>query len=91
MSQREADQKGVVLVKKKPSTETYVSIMRAIKGGAFRPTMIVQSSKVPWITVMQCVRTLEQKGLIETGYDPVTGGVISKLTEVGNRLLEESN
>jgi predicted transcriptional regulator len=88
--QKEANRQNTVLVRKKPGTETYVSILRAIKMGANHPTMIVMSTRVSWLTVMQCIRTLEQKGLIETGYDSASDRIVSKLTDAGNKLLEEN-
>jgi predicted transcriptional regulator len=91
IKQKEARHESLVLVKRKPAAETYVSILRAIKFGANHPSMIVQSTRVSWITVMQCVRTLEQKGLIETGYDSKAERVVSKLTESGNKILDENN
>jgi len=91
IKEKEARHESLVLVKRKPSTETYVSIMRAIKFGANHPAMIVQSTRISWITVMQCVRTLEQKGFIETGYDSKAERVVSKLTETGTKILDENN
>ena len=91
IKQKEANREKVVLVKKKPGVETYVSILRAIKMGASHPSMIVLSTKVPWLTVMQCIRTLEQKGLVETGYDADSERVVSKLTSAGSQLLDENN
>jgi len=89
--QKDARRENVVLTKKKPSTETYVSILRAIKMGANHPSMIVMSTRVPWLTVMQCVRTLEQKGLVATGYDSNAERVVSTLTDAGTKLLDETN
>jgi predicted transcriptional regulator len=91
MNERETNRERAVLVKRKPSTETYVSILRAIKMGANRPSMIVEATKIPWISVMQCVRTLEQKGLVERGYDVDSERVVSKLTTFGSQLLDEGN
>ena len=91
IKQKEARHESLVLVKRKPSTETYVSILRAIKFGANHPSLIVQSSHVSWITVMQCLRSLEQKGVIETGYDSKAERVVSKLTESGNKILDDTN
>ena len=71
--QREANRKNLVLVKKKPDVQTYADILHAIQIGASRPGMIVMSTGISWITVMQCLRTLEQKGLISTGFDAADG------------------
>jgi predicted transcriptional regulator len=90
IKQKEASRENAVLVRKKPGVETYVSILRAIKMGASYPSMIVLSTKVPWLTVMQCIRTLEQKGLVETAYDSASERVVSKLTSAGNQLLDEN-
>ena len=90
IKQKEANRQNTVLVRKKPGAETYVSILRAIQMGANHPSMIVLSTRVPWLTVMQCVRTLEQKGLVETGYDSSSERIVSKLTEAGSKLLEEN-
>jgi predicted transcriptional regulator len=91
IKQKEENKKNVVLVKKKPSIDSYVRILKSIKMGACYPSMIVASSRVPWLTVMQCVRTLELKGLIQTGYDAETGRVVSRLTEKGKGLLDQRN
>lgn len=91
MKQREQSRENVVLVKKKPSTDTYVNILKAIDGGACNPSMIVNSSRASWITVMQCLRTLEQKGLVEKKYDSTTERTVSQLTEAGKKLLHEGN
>jgi len=88
---REANRESPVLIKKKPGTDTYVSILRAIQMGANHPSMIVMSTKIPWLTVMQCVRTLEQKGLITTGLDPLSAKIVSKLTELGNNALSATS
>ena len=88
---REANRKNLVLVKKKPETQTYIDILRAVQIGASQPGMIVLSTKIPWITVMQCVRTLEQKGLISTAFDVETARVCSKLTEAGSKILEKNS
>ncbi len=90
IKQKEANRKNTVLVRKKPSMETYVSILRAIRMGANHPSMIVMSTRVSWLTVMQCVRTLEQRGLIETGYDSASDRIVSKLTDAGKKLFEEN-
>jgi len=88
---KEANRKNLVLVKKKPDTQTYVDILRAIQIGATHPGMIVLSTKIPWISVMQCLRTLEQKGLISTGFDSETEKVVSKLTDAGRQILDENS
>ncbi len=88
---KEANRKNLVLVKKKPDIQTYVDILRAIQMGAGYPGMIVLSTKIQWITVMQCLRTLEQKGLISTGFDAETGKVISRLTDTGSQLLDKNS
>ena len=90
IKQKEASRQNTVLVRKKPGAETYLSILRAIQMGANHPSMIVMSTRVSWLTVMQCVRTLEQKGLVETGYDSSSGRIESKLTDAGSKLLEEN-
>src|SRR5579872_6673663 len=90
IKQREASRENQFLVKKKPSVDTYLSILQAIKMGAVNPTLIVASSRVPWITVMQCVRKLEQKGLVETSFDTITEREVSRLTKAGKELLEEN-
>jgi predicted transcriptional regulator len=90
IKEREIARENTVLVRKKPGTETYLNILRAIKMGANYPSMIVLSTHVPWLTVMQCVRTLEQKGLVATGYDVPSDRIVSKLTEAGSKLLEEN-
>ena len=87
---KEANRKNLVLVKKKPDTQTFVDILRAIKIGARQPGMIVLSTKISWITVMQSLRTMEQKGLVSTGFDADSEKVVSKLTEAGTRVLDES-
>jgi len=91
IKQKEANRENVVLVKKRPSTDTFVSILKAIDAGASNPSMIVLSSRVSWITVMQCLRTLEQKGLVEKAYDPQAERTISRLTAAGKDLLSASN
>jgi len=88
---KEANRKNLVLVKKKPDTQTYVDILRAIQIGATHPGMIVLSTKIPWISVMQCLRSLEQKGLISTGFDSETEKVVSKLTDAGRQILDENS
>jgi hypothetical protein len=88
---KEANRKNLVLVKKKPDSQIYVDILRAVHIGACQPGMIVLSTKIPWITVMQCLRVLEQKSLISTGYDAETGKVVSRLTEAGTRVLDENS
>jgi predicted transcriptional regulator len=85
---KEANRKNLVLVKKKPDVQTYADILRAIQIGASRPGMIVMSTGISWITVMQCLRTLEQKGLISTGFDAATGKIASKVTVAGDRILD---
>ena len=85
---RDANRKNVVLVKKKPDVQTYVDILHAIQIGASRPGMIVMSTGISWITIMQCLRTLEQKGLISTGFDSETGKIVSKVTVAGYRILD---
>lgn len=84
-------EKNLVLVRKKPSIDTYVNILKAVKVGACYPSAIVLASGVHWITVMQCMRKLEQKGLIETGFDQKSGRTMSRLTQLGNDLLSEKN
>ncbi len=90
IKEREAIRQNTVLVRKKPGTETYLNILRAIKAGANYPSMIVLATRVPWLTVMQCVRTLEMKGLIATGYDSASDRIISRLTDAGTNLLEDN-
>lgn len=91
IKQKEANHGNVVLQKKKPGVDTYVSILRAISMGANYPSMIVTSTRIPWITVMQCVRILEQKGFVQTSYDQTSERVVSELTESGRQLLDENN
>jgi len=89
LKQRDANRENVVLTKKKPSVDTYLSVMNAIKMGASYPSMIVLASKVPWITAMQCVKKLEHKGLVESVFDPTLDRVVSRLTKQGQDLLDE--
>jgi len=88
---KEASRKNLVLVKKKADSQTYLDILSAIQIGANHPGMIVLSTKISWITVMQCLRTLEQKGLVCTRFDAETERVVSKLTEAGTRILDENS
>jgi len=88
---KEASRKNLVLVKKRADSQTYVDILGAIQIGANHPGMIVLSTKIPWITVMQCLRTLEQKELISTRFDAETEKVVSELTEAGSQVLDENS
>jgi predicted transcriptional regulator len=88
--QKDASRENLVLVKKKPSVDTYVSILQAIDEGASNPSLIVLRSHVSWITVMQCLRTLEAKGLVEKKFDSGAERTISCLTASGKKLLHEN-
>ena len=86
---REDRRAGLTLTKRKPKVENYVQILRAINSGANLPTAIVLNTKIPWITAMQCLRSLEQNGMIHTSYDQDTQRSVSSLTEKGLEILSQ--
>ena len=86
---KELRREGLILTKKKPKVENYVQILRAISSGANLPTAIVLNTKIPWITAMQCLRSLEKNGLIVTTFEPESQRSISKLTNKGMDILTQ--
>jgi len=86
---REQRRQGLTLTKRKPKVENYVQILQAINSGANLPTAIVQNTKIPWITAMQCLRSLEQNGLIQTAFDQDTQRSVSTLTDKGLEILSQ--
>jgi predicted transcriptional regulator len=86
---KEERRAGLTLTKRKPKVENYVQILRAINSGAILPTAIVLNTKIPWITAMQCLRSLEQNGLIHTSFDQDTQRSISALTDKGLEILTQ--
>jgi DNA-binding PadR family transcriptional regulator len=47
------------------------------------------NTKIPWITAMQCLRSLEQHGLIKTTFEQESQRSVSKLTDKGVEILNE--
>ena len=77
------------LKKQKANIESYYGILRAVGAGKSLPREIISNTKVPWLTVMQCLRTLEQNGLVTTVCDVESQRRLSKLTEKGFELLNQ--
>ena len=86
---KEQRREGLTLTKRKPKVENYVQILRAINTGANLPTAIVLNTKIPWITAMQCLRSLEQNGLIKTTLEPGSQRSVSELTDKGLEILTQ--
>jgi predicted transcriptional regulator len=86
---KEERREGLTLTKRKPKVENYVQILQAINSGANLPTAIVLNTKIPWITAMQCLRSLEKNGMIQTSYDQDTQRSVSALTEKGLEILTQ--
>src|SRR5579864_6071883 len=84
---KEERRAGLTLTKKKPKVENYVQILQAINSGANLPTSIVLNTKIPWITAMQCLRSLEQNGMIRTSFDQDMQKSASALTDKGLEIL----
>jgi len=84
-----ASSKNLVLTRKKTKVEDYYGILRAIGAGKSLPGEIISETEVSWLTAMQCLRTLETNGLINTIVDPETEKRFSKLTEKGFAFLDE--
>ena len=88
-AKRNAEAAGLTLTRRKSNVENYFEILRAIGSGASKPAQIIQATNIPWLTAMQCLRSLEQNGFVQTTLDPRTQARCSTLTNQGYALLSE--
>jgi len=79
-------QKGIQSqVERRSRMETYCDILRAISGGAQKPTHILYKANLSWTVMERQVNELEAKGLVES-YDN-DGRKQYRLSDRGFRLL----
>jgi hypothetical protein len=75
--------------KSETTFEDYIAVLRAIGAGLSLPGQIISITRIPWLTTMRCLRTLEQIGLVSTSCEADSPQRFSKLTEKGYDLLSE--
>lgn len=67
--------------------ETYCDIIKAIGGGAEKPTHIMYRANLSWTVMQGYLKALETQGLV-TGHD-AEGKRLYQLTEKGFGLLKQ--
>lgn len=74
-------------VNRRSRMETYCDIIKAIGGGAEKPTHIMYKANLSWTVMQGYIKALETQGLVY-GQD-VEGKKLYKLTEKGFGLLKQ--
>ncbi len=67
--------------------ETYCDIIRAIGAGCQKPTHIMGQANLSWAVMQECVKDLENRGLIHS--QDVEGKKLYQLTDAGFHLLKQ--
>jgi predicted transcriptional regulator len=67
--------------------ETYCDIIRAIGGGAEKPTHIMYRANLSWTVMQAYIRALEGQGLVQA--QDIEGKRLYQLTEKGFGLLKQ--
>ena len=69
--------------------DTYCDILRAIGGGAKRPTHIMYKANLSWNILQTCLEALQIQGLVSTFEDADSGRTGYELTTKGFELLNQ--
>ena len=74
-------------VNRRSKMETYCDILRAIGGGAGKPTHILYRANLSWTVLQNCLNVLEIQGLVEVIDDD--GRKAYRLSDKGFKLLQQ--